>query len=58
MIKLAKKCTINPSKNQKIVLNSLTYATRKLWNVANYERKQWTKDSGLPYPDWYDQKRD
>ncbi len=56
-IKLAKKCTINIGRNDRIILNSLTYATRKLWNVANYERKQWTKSSGIPYPNWYDQKK-
>lgn len=47
---------LNPSKNQKIILNSLTYATWKLWNVANYERKNWTKESNIPYPNWYEQK--
>lgn len=58
-IKLAKRCTINPGKqaNQSIVLHALTYATSKLWNVAHYERKQWTKESGQPYPNWYDQKK-
>lgn len=58
-IKLAKKCTINPDQcsNELIMLNALTYATSKLWNVANYERKQWTKESGQPYPNWYDQKK-
>ena len=56
-IKLAKRCAINPHGAERIVLNSLTYATRKLWNVANYERKQWKKDSGVSYPNWYDQKK-
>lgn len=54
---LAKRCVINPNKQQSIVLNSLTYAARKLWNVGNYERQNWTKDSGIPYPDWYEQKK-
>lgn len=59
IIKLAQKCTINLDKcsDKLIMLNALTYAAGKLWNVANYERKQWTKASGLTYPDWYDQKR-
>jgi putative transposase len=34
----------------------MTYAASKLWNVANYERYEWQKESGLPYPDWYEQK--
>lgn len=57
IIRLTKRCTINPNNQQRIALQALTYATRKLWNVANYERKQWVKGSGLPYPGWYDQKK-
>lgn len=47
---------MNPTKEQGVILDCLTYAASKLWNVANYERKQWQKNSGIPYPDWYDQK--
>jgi putative transposase len=47
---------LNPNKAQDIVLNALTYAASKLWNVANYERMQWKKESGNPYPNWYEQK--
>lgn len=46
-----------PSKNKEIMLKSITYATWKLWNIANYERKNWTKESGKEYPDWYVQKK-
>lgn len=56
-VKLAKRCTIIPTTEQQITLGCLCYAARKLWNVANYERKQWAKDSGFPYPNWYDQKK-
>jgi len=56
-IKLAKSCTIRPDKTQAVVLGCLTYAASKLWNIANYERKNWDKDSGKPYPNWYDQKK-
>lgn len=48
---------LNPNKEQRIILSSLTYASSKLWNVANYERITWTKESGKPYPNWYEQKR-
>lgn len=48
---------LNPDKKQGIMLGCLTYAASKLWNVGNYERKCWTSDSGLPYPDWYEQKK-
>ena len=47
---------LNPNKEQRIILSSLTYASSKLWNVANYERITWTKESGKPYPNWYEQK--
>ncbi len=56
-MKLAKSCIIDPSANVALVLGQLTYAAWKLWNVANYERKTWTKESGVPYPDWFDQKK-
>jgi Probable transposase. len=45
-----------PNTRNNIILSSLTYASSKLWNVANYERINWKRESGLKYPDWYDQK--
>ena len=56
-MKLAKSCVINVTGNVALVLGHLAYATWKLWNVANYERKNWTKESGIAYPNWYDQKK-
>ena len=56
-MKLAKSCVINPSSDVALVLGQLTYAAWKLWNVANYERKAWTKESGIPYPNWFNQKK-
>jgi putative transposase len=53
-LKLAKSCVINVTGNVALVLGHLAYATWKLWNVANYERKNWTKESGIAYPNWYD----
>jgi len=47
----------NPNTTNNIVLGCLCYASSKLWNVANYEIKNWNKESGKPYPDWYYQKR-
>ena len=51
------KFEISTDKTQGIILDSLTYAAGKLWNVANYERKCWTNDDDTKYPDWYDQKK-
>ncbi|SFI10774.1 MULTISPECIES: RNA-guided endonuclease TnpB family protein [unclassified Bacillus (in: firmicutes)] len=39
------------------ILIQLGYAARKLWNVANYEKMNWNKESNAPFPDWYDQKK-
>lgn len=56
-MKLAKSCVINTTGKVALVLGHLAYAAWKLWNVANYERKNWTKESGIAYPNWYDQKK-
>ena len=45
-----------PDTRQGIIPGCLTFAASKLWNVANYERKNWTIETGQKYPDWYDQK--
>ncbi len=56
-MKLAKSCVINATGDVSLVLGHLAYAAWKLWNVANYERKNWEKESGISYPNWYDQKK-
>jgi putative transposase len=48
---------LKPNKEQDIILGCLTYAASKLWNVGNYERRNWTSESGIPYPDWFLQKK-
>lgn len=46
-----------PSEEESLILGLMGYAAYKLWNVANYERRNW-KELGLDeYPDWYDQKK-
>lgn len=56
-MKLAKSGVLNATGEVALVLGHLAYATWKLWNVANYERKNWTQESGVTYPNWYDQKK-
>lgn len=46
-----------PTKVNATILAHLGYATRKLWNVANYEKRNWRKEGGTPFPNWYHQKR-
>lgn len=48
---------IKTNRIQKTVLGSLVYAAGKLWNIANYERKNWTNEGETKYPDWFDQKK-
>ncbi|WP_338752929.1 transposase [Bacillus sp. FJAT-52991] len=46
-----------PNKEIDRILFQLGYAARKLWNVANYEKKNWNKESNTPFPNRYDQKK-
>jgi putative transposase len=46
-----------PNGENNIILSQLGYAARKLWNVANYDKKEWTKENETPFPDWYIQKK-
>ena len=46
-----------PTEEESLIFGLMGYAAYKLWNVANYERRNW-KELGLEeYPDWYDQKK-
>ena len=54
---LTKKIIYKPSELELNVLNSFAFSSAKLWNIANYEKKNY-KDLGFPkFPDWYDQKK-
>ena len=54
---LVRKEIIVPTEEQALVLRHMSYATAKLWNVANYERKHWKELEMKVYPNWYDQKK-
>ena len=54
---LAKEIIIKPSTTEWMVLNSLAYASAKLWNVANYEKKNYQELGFEKFPNWYDQKK-
>lgn len=54
---LSRKEVFIPTEEQKIILGHMGYAAFKLWNVANYEKRNY-RELGMPgYPDWYDQKK-
>ena len=54
---LAREEIVEPTEEQSLILGLMGYAAYKLWNVANYERRTWTKDSPNPYPNFYDQEK-
>lgn len=54
---LTKSFVYKPSAKEKIILDCLAYASTKLWNIGNYEKKNY-KELGLSsFPNWYDQKK-
>lgn len=54
---LSIKQTINPNQKEKIILDSLSYSAYKLWNVANYEKRNYKSLGFSSFPDWYEQKK-
>lgn len=56
-MKLAENFILKPKKNQQIILGCLGYASARLYNVGNYERKKYSKNSNKDFPDWYKQKK-
>lgn len=54
---LTKNITFKPNIKESIVLNSLAYSSSKLWNIANYEKKNYKALGFDKFPDWYDQKK-
>ena len=54
---LSQKTSIHLNKTESNIIGHMCYAAYKLWNVCNYERRNY-KTLSLPveYPDWYYQK--
>ena len=54
---LSQKTTIKLNNAESNIIGHMCYAAYKLWNVCNYERRNY-KDLSLlvKYPDWYYQK--
>ena len=57
-MKLAENFILKPNKTQQIILGCLGYASARLYNVGNYERRNYSKDSDKDFPDWYNQKKE
>ena len=56
-MKLAENYILKANTNEEIILGHLTYAAARLYNIGNYQRHNWSEDSGEDYPDWYKQKK-
>ena len=54
---LSRKTVIKLNENQSNILGHLCYAAYKLWNVCNYERKNYREPGQKKRPDWYSQKK-
>lgn len=54
---LTYKFEVNLNNKQSIILGHLCYAASKLFNVANYERKEYKSLGFDVVPDWYEQKK-
>jgi putative transposase len=53
---LSHKTTVKLNTIDSNIIGHMCYAAYKLWNVCNYERRNY-KELGLSeYPDWYYQK--
>ncbi|MBO5070865.1 MAG: transposase [Roseburia sp.] len=54
---LSRKEVFMPTAEQQKILDSMGYAAYKLWNVANYEKRNYKEMGMEKFPDWYDQKK-
>ena len=53
---LSHKTNIKLNANESNIIGHMCYAAYKLWNVCNYERRNYKKLGMIQYPDWYNQK--
>lgn len=54
---LSHKTVVKLNDNEANILSHLCYAAYKLWNVCNYERRNYPELDLEKYPDWYYQKK-
>ena len=55
---LAKRTVLTVSDNEAIILGHMAYAAYKLWNTANYQKRNYKELGLVSFPDWYYQKKD
>ena len=54
---LSIKQVIAPNRKEEIILGNLSYSAYKLWNIANYEKRNYGELGFIKYPNWYEQKK-
>lgn len=54
---LVRKEVLRPNAQQKLILGAMGYAATKLWNIGNYEKRNYKELGMEKFPDWYDQKK-
>ena len=45
------------NETQQVILQSMSLAASKLWNVGNYEKRTYKEQGMASFPNWYDQKK-
>jgi len=54
---LSRKEIFCPTNEQRLILGHMGYAAYKLWNIGNYEKRNYQELGMETFPDWYDQKK-
>ena len=55
---LVKKTVLTVSDNEAIILGHMAYAAYKLWNTANYQKRNYKELGLVSFPNWYQQKKE
>lgn len=54
---MSRKEIFKNDKSNNIILRHMGYSAFKLWNVGNYEKRNYRELGFSKFPDWYDQKK-
>ena len=54
---LTKKIIYKPNELELNILNSMAFSSAKLWNIGNYEKRNYKTLGFSEFPNWYDQKK-
>lgn len=56
-MKLSRKEVFQNHKESLEILRHMAYSAYKLWNIGNYEKRNYKELGMEKFPDWYDQKK-